>query len=169
MKILRNAFVGAVALGLSVAASAQDVTAGAAVKDTSGGAVGTVVKVDGDHYIVRTDRHEVRLPAASFTKVENGLLFGMTQAQLNAEIDKTKAAAEAMIAVGAAVTGSAGAHVGTIDSMEPNWVTLKLTSGPLVRVPRSAIGATQAGVVIGASLVELEAAAKAAEGQAPAQ
>ena len=167
MKTLRNAFIGAVALGLSVAASAQGVTAGAAVKDTSGGAVGTIVKVDGDHYVVKTDRHEVRLPATSFTKVEDGLLFGMTQVQLNAAVDQAKAAAEAKIAVGAAVTGAAGAPVGTIESLEDGFVTLKLSSGALVRVPRSSIGANETGVVTGATLAELEAAARSAAEATP--
>ena len=170
MKNFRNALIGAVALGLSVAASAQTVAAGAAVKDTSGGTVGTVVKVDGDHYLVKTDRHEVRLPATSFTKVEDGLLFGMTQAQLNAAVDQAKAAAEAKIVAGAPVTGAAGAAVGTIEAVDSAFVTLKLGSGALVRVPRASIGANDAGVFTGATAAELEAAAKAAaEGQATPQ
>ncbi len=164
MKTLKRIILPALALGLAVPAAAQ-VAAGTAVKDTSGGTVGTVVKVDGDHYLVKTDRHEVRLPATSFTKVEGGLLFGLTQAQLNAEVDKAKAAAQASIVVGAKVTGAAGADVGTIEAVDADTVTLKLLSGAAVRLPRAAVAAGASGVVTGGTLAELEAAAKSAQPQ----
>jgi len=92
--------------------------AGQQVVDTSGAAVGTVVRVDGGNVIVKTDKHEVALPKTSFTPNEGKLLFGMTQAQLNAEVEKNLAAAAALIAPGATVKGSAGAVVGTIDSVD---------------------------------------------------
>jgi preprotein translocase subunit YajC len=153
--------------GAPAAAQKAAIAPGTAVKDTAGGAVGTIARVDGDHVVVKTDRHEVRLPTSSFTPVEGGLLFGMTQAQLNAEVDKAKAAAGAKIAVGAAVTGAAGANVGTIAAVDAEWVTLKLTSGASVRLPRSAVAAGDKGVVTSVTAAELEAAAKG--GDAPAE
>ena len=51
-------------------------TVGMTVKDTSGGVVGTVTKVEPGFVVVKTDKHEVRLPATSFTPHEGALLFG---------------------------------------------------------------------------------------------
>ena len=142
--------------------AAAAVTAGAVVKDTSGGVVGTILKVEGDQLMLKTDRHEVRLPVASFTATESGALFGMTQAQLNAEIDKAQAAAAAQIVVGATVKGIAGNTIGTIVAIDAQIVTMKLTSGKSVRLPRSAIGGGPNGPVMGMTAEEMEAAAKAA-------
>ena len=162
MRIKNSFFLPAAALCLAAvtpaAAQHAGIAAGATVKDTSGGTVGTVARIDGDHYIVKTDRHEARLPASSFTPVDGSLLFGMTQAQLNAAVEQTKAQANAKIAPGAAVSGAAGAKLGTIESVDADFVTLKLSSGALVRLPRSAVGAGADGVVIGLTQAELQAA-----------
>jgi preprotein translocase subunit YajC len=102
----------------------------------------------------------VRLPARSFTPAEGGLLFGMTQAQLNAAVEEAKAAANAKLVAGAAVTGAGGASVGTIQAVDAESVTLKLSGGGAVRLPRSAVGAGPNGVVTSLTAAELEAAAK---------
>jgi hypothetical protein len=86
----------------------------------------------------------------------------MTRDQLNAEIDKAQAAAAAQIVVGATVKGAAGATVGTIEALDGQLVTLKLTSGKSVRLPRSAVGGGPNGPVIGLTAEEIEAAAKGA-------
>lgn len=170
----------AISIGLAAGAiavqpvSAQQaaITAGAKVTDSQGGEVGTVSKVDGQFYVVKTDKHEVRLPATSFTAHNGALLFGMTRDQLNAEVEKTLAAANAKLVSGAAVTGSQGGNVGTIDSIDGQFVTVKLTSGKLVRLPRAAVAAGPNGGVIGMTVAELEVAAGAAaapKGEAKAQ
>ena len=133
------------------------------MNDAQGGEVGTVTKVDGQFYVVKTDKHEVRLPATSFTPHNGALLFGMTRDQLNAEVEKTVASANAKIVAGAAVTGSQGGNVGTIDAIDAQFVTVKLTSGKLVRLPRAAVAAGADGAVIGMTVAELEAAAGGAE------
>jgi len=178
MKDLSSLLIPSIALGLAVLAApaaaqppaaqaTAGFSAGATVRDTNGGEVGTVTRVDGDFLVVKTDRHEARLPASSFTKVDNGLLFGMTRDQLNAEIDKALAAANAKIVAGASVTGSGGAPVGTIEAVEAGWVTVKLISGTAVRLPRAAVAPGPNGAVIAMSAAELEAAAQqAAAGQA---
>ena len=120
-------------------------TAGMQVVDPKGGVVGTVSGVMGDHVVVKTDRHEVRLPKASFTVDQGKLLFGMTQAELNAATDASLAAASAALVAGAAVKGPAGASVGTIDSIDAEFATIKLASGKLVRIPRSGLGASAGG------------------------
>ena len=139
-------------------------TAGMQVLDAKGGVVGTVSGVMGDHVVVKTDRHEVRLPKASFTVDQNKLLFGMTQAELNAATDKSLAEAAAALVVGATVKGSAGATVGTIDAIDTEFATIKLASGKLVRIPRTGLGASAEGAVIGLTADQLEAQAAPADG-----
>jgi preprotein translocase subunit YajC len=144
-----------------LAPGAAAFTAGMAVKDVNGGDVGTVTRVDGQFLIVKTDKHEVRLPATSFTRHEGALLFGMTRDQLNAEVEKSLAAAAAKIAPGAAVSDAAGGAVGTITAVDPSWVTVKLVSGTEVRLPRTAVAPGGNGAVVGSTAAQLEAAAKA--------
>jgi preprotein translocase subunit YajC len=76
---------------------------------------------------------------------------------LNAEVEKNLAAAAALIASGANVKGSAGAVVGTIDAVDAEFVTLKLQSGALVRLPRNAVAAANGEVAIGMTAEELQA------------
>ncbi len=52
----------------------------------------------------------------------------MTRDQLNAEVEKTLAAATAKIVAGASVTGSQGGNVGTIEAIDDQFVTVKLVS-----------------------------------------
>ncbi len=161
MRFKLNLAIGLALAAVSIPAAAA-VTAGATVKDTAGGVVGTIVKVEGDHLLLKTDRHEVRLPVASFTATADGALFGMTQAQLNAEVDKAAAAAAAQIVAGATVKGPAGAVVGTIEAVDSQLVTLKLTSGKSIRLPRSAVGGGPNGPVVGMTAEEIEALVKGA-------
>jgi preprotein translocase subunit YajC len=135
---------------------------GATVKDTAGGVVGTVSKVDAQNVTLKTDKHEVPIPRSSFTATKDGLLFGMTRDQFNAAVDAQLAAAQAKMVVGATVVGSAGASVGTIEAMDDQYVTIKLTSGSSVRLPRASVGAGPNGPVIGMTAADLEAAVKAA-------
>ncbi len=156
--------VSAALFALAAPALAQQ---NATILDTSGGTVGTILRVDGDHYIVRTDKHEVRLPVTSFTKTDTGYLFGMTQAALNAQVDAALAEAQAKMVAGATVLGSAGGTVGTIEALDAEFVTVKLASGKTVRLPRASVAATPQGPVIGVTAAELEAQASAAAEPAP--
>jgi preprotein translocase subunit YajC len=162
--ILRSIAVLSMTAAVPMAPSIAQ-TAGQQVVDTSGAAVGSVVRVDGANVIVKTDKHEVALPKTSFTNHEGKLLFGMTQAQLNAEVDKQKAEAEKSIATGATVKGSGGTVVGTIDAVDAETVTVKLTSGALVRIPRSGIAAGNGEITIGLTAEELQAQAPAPTAQ----
>ena len=143
-------------------AARSGISAGARIVDTKGGDVGTVTRVDGQFVVLRTDKHEARLPVASFTPHEGKLIMAMSRDELNAEIEKTMASAAEKLVAGASVTGSQGSPVGTIEKLEDDFVTLKLTSGALVRLPRSGIAAGANGAVIGMTAAQLEAAAAAA-------
>ncbi len=130
---------------------------GTQVTDANGGPVGTVTAVNGDVVTIKTDRLETNLSKSSFAEHEGKLLVGMTQADLNAAIEKDKAAAEASLAVGAPVKGSAGTPVGTIEAIDSEFVTLKLESGKSIRIPRAGIAGSASGAVIGLTAAELEA------------
>jgi preprotein translocase subunit YajC len=152
------ALAAATPLAPAAAQAPPGITAGMQITDASGGAVGTVVAVQGDNVQVKTDKHQVLLPKGSFTASGGKLLFGMTQAQLNAEIEKSAAAADAAIAAGATVKGTGGATIGTVDSVAADTVTIKLESGKLVQIPRSGVrGSPDGSVVIGLTAEQLEA------------
>jgi len=164
---MRLAFVSIASVALAFMAPAGPAfaqAAGTQIVDTKGGAVGTVVRVDGENVVIKTDKHEVALPKTSFTAHEGKLLFGMTQAELNAATEKSLAEAAAAIAPGATVKGSGGAVVGTIDAVDTETVTIKLASGSLVRVPRTGVAAGNGDVVVGLTAQELEASAAPSAG-----
>jgi hypothetical protein len=144
-------------------AAAPGIAAGMAVIDQSGNAVGQVERVDGDYLVVRTDRHAARLPRASFTPYQGRLLFGMTRDQLNAEVDRSLATAQAQIAPGAPLRGAGGTVAGTIESLEQDFVVVRLVSGERVRLPRASVAPGPDGAVMTATAAELrEFAAEAA-------
>lgn len=176
MKLFKASFAVSLALALPFAPAVAQATSGFSVgmqvTDVNGGLVGTVVGLQGDNITIRTDRHEALLPKASFTPAEGKLLFGMTAAELNAEIDKSVAAAEAAVVVGATVKGTGGATVGTLEAVDDQSATIKLASGKSIRVQRAGIrGDSDGSVLIGLTAQQLDAmveanASAAAETQA---
>jgi hypothetical protein len=138
------------------------------VVDPSGGAVGVVTAVKGDMLMLKTGAHQVQLPLASFTASEGKLLFGMTAAQLNAEVEKQLAAANASVAVGAQVYGSDGTLAGQIDAIDGDLVTIKLASGQTVRLPRSGVAGSDKGAVLGVTTAQLNQLAAQASNPQPA-
>lgn len=161
MRFKYHLIAGLALAALAMPASAA-VTVGATVKDTKGGVVGTITRIDGGNLVLKTDRHEVTLPVSSFTATDEGALFGMTREELNAEVEKALAAANAQIVAGATVKGAAGATVGTIEAVDDQFITLKLASGASVRLPRNAVAGSPNGPVTSLTLEQLEAAAKGA-------
>jgi len=133
------------------------------VVDPSGGAVGVVTSVNADALVLKTDKHEVQLPLTSFTADQGKLLFGMTAAQLNAEIEKALAAANAAITVGAQVYGSEGSIAGQIEAVDDEYVTIKLTNGKSVRIPRAGVAGSEKGAVLGLTAAQLEELANQAQ------
>lgn len=138
------------------AAPPPAITSGMVVKDTSGGVVGIVTSVDGAFVNVKTDRYEARLPKTSFTPEKNALLFAMTQQQLNETLAREISAAGAALVPGVVVTGLQGAVVGTLDSIDADFATLKLSSGQLVKIPRAGLAIGPQGAYIGTTATALE-------------
>ncbi|WP_152569445.1 MULTISPECIES: hypothetical protein [Sphingomonas] len=138
------------------AAASAAIAPGTAVVDANGGAVGVVSRVNGDQLVVKTDKHEVQLPASSFTPHDGKLMFALTQAQLNAQAEEALAEANAKVTIGTTVYGQAGTPAGTITAIDDQYVTIKLTGGKLVRLQRNAIAPGPQGAVLGISASELQ-------------
>lgn len=146
------------AVGLVVAAPAAAQSVGMQIVDTAGGVVGTVTAVKGDNLQIKTDKHEALLPRASFTPANGKLLFGMTQGQLDAQIDAGLAASQKSIVAGAAVTGSGGDSVGKIETVDSGSATITLTSGKRIQVPTTGLrGNADGTVTIGYTANQIEA------------
>jgi preprotein translocase subunit YajC len=117
-----------------------------------------VTAIKGDNLLVKTDRHEALLPKTSFTVSNGKLLFGMTQAQLDAEIEKNLSAANASIVAGATVKGLGGTTVGKIDSVADGKVTITLQDGKKIAVAQDGVRGNPDGTVtVGLSADQLEA------------
>ena len=115
--------------------------------------------VNGDVVTVKTDKVDATLGKGSFAQQDGKLYIGNTQAELNALVEQTNAAAAASLAVGAPVKDSGGAAVGTIEAIDAEFVTLKLASGKSVRIPRSGIAGSANGAVVGLTAADLESSA----------
>jgi len=62
----------------AVAATVADIKAGAALRDSKGVAIGTIVSVDADQAVVDTGQTKIGVPLIAFGKDDQGLLLGMT-------------------------------------------------------------------------------------------
>jgi hypothetical protein len=128
------------------------------IVDTAGSPVGTVTAIRGDNVQIKTDKHDALLPKASFRVDQGKLVFGMTQAQLDAQIEAAAAASEKAIVAGATVNGSAGTAVGKVDAVDNGQVTITLTSGKRIAVPISGLrGNADGTVTIGYTADQIEA------------
>lgn len=136
---------------------------GMMVVDTQGGAVGTITAVAVDTVTVKTVKHEAELPKTSLTISEGKALFGLTQAQLDASVEQALAARPGL-QVGAAVKSAGGESVGTIEAVDANSVTIALTAGQRISIPRSGIALEADGSGrIGLTAAELQAKLEAAQ------
>jgi preprotein translocase subunit YajC len=140
------------------AAGQTGLQVGATVKDTQGGTVGTITAINGPNVTVHTDRLDATVPATSFAVGNGQILFGMTQAQLNAAVDQANAQAAAAFAVGTPVKDRNGAVVGPVQALDETTVTVQLGEQQ-IRLPRTALAASNGALVTGATLAELQAAA----------
>jgi preprotein translocase subunit YajC len=156
----------------SSAAASGTLAAGMAVKDTSGGSVGTVESVDGDFATVATAKSKVRLPKTAFAMRDGGAVIGMTAAQLDQAAAQAGPATpqKADVAQGKSVVDMQGAAVGSIADVDQQFATLQLATGSKVRLPVTAFGAGDNGALrVAMSAAQLSAAAGAAAPSGGAQ
>jgi preprotein translocase subunit YajC len=164
----------AVGIGLASPALAQGmhvttITPGIHIVDAAGAPVGTVIAVKGDNVEVKTDKHEALLPKTSFTIGNGKLLFGMTQAQLDAQIEQSAAAANSAIVAGATVKSVDGVSIGKIDTVADGKVTIALTAGTKIQVDQSGVAGNPDGTVtVGLTSAQLQAQVQPAAAAAPA-
>lgn len=152
-------------------ALAQAITVGMQVTDTTGAPVGTVTGIQGDNLLVKTDKYTAALAKNSFTPHNGKLLYAISQAQLDAEIEKSLAAADASVKAGASVKGAGGSAVGTIASVEAETVTIDVggDASKKIKLPRSGVRGNPDGTVtIGLTSDQVKAALAQASAQAPA-
>ena len=145
------ALIAAPAIAISYAPAAA-ISPGTQVVDVAGNPVGTVHAVRGTELIVKTDRHEVRLPARSFTPDKGKLVFGMTRDALNRATDALLAKA---LLPGAEVRGKNGDLAGRIEAIDGQFLTVQLQSGEKIRLPRDSVAPSAAGAVLGITVAEL--------------
>ncbi|HYX46617.1 MAG TPA: hypothetical protein VE820_07335 [Sphingomicrobium sp.] len=151
-------FVGALVATALFAAAQAGITVGMQVTDPSGGVVGTVSGVNGSNLVIKTDKHEAQIPRSSFALSSGKLLFGMTQAQLDAQIEQSSAAANVAIVAGARVNSVGGEAVGTIESVADGNVTIALVDGKKIAIPQAGLrGNSDGTVTIGYTAAQLEA------------
>jgi preprotein translocase subunit YajC len=143
------------------AAAAASVTAGAKVFDAQGGEVGTVDSVTGGVAVVNTGTNKVGLPLASFGTGANGPVISMTKTELDAAASQaaqqSAEALKAQLTPGATVYGRSGADVGKIKEADAEYVTVERPKGS-VKLPMSAFGKGDKGVMISMTAEELDAA-----------
>ena len=149
------ASAAAAGLFLSTPAFAE-LRVGTTVTDPQGGQVGTITAIEGQQLVLRTDKHEVRLPVTSFTATESAVLFALTRDQLNAQVDQALAQAQQAIAVGAILHDRNGAVVGPVEATDAESITVRIGEQQ-IRLARTAVAPAQNGLVTGATLAELQA------------
>jgi len=152
-----SVIVASSALGLSAPAFAQAIVPGMQVVDSAGGTVGTVKSLNGDNLLVKTDKHEVQVPKTSFSLNGGKLLFGMTQAELDAAAEKALTTASASITAGATVKGIGGTEVGKIEAVADGKGAIALSAGQKIQVPDAGLRGNPDGTVtIGYSSAQLK-------------
>ncbi|WP_420137514.1 hypothetical protein [Sphingomonas sp.] len=137
--------------------AAADVTVGATVNDNTGAPVGTIESVSGGNAVLSTGTAKASIPVASFAKGPNGLIVGITKAELEAKVAQATTPTE--IAVGTAVSDPQGGSVGKVEAVSGDLVTVA-TASSKVQVPKSGFAKGPNGLVIGMTAAQLDAAAK---------
>jgi hypothetical protein len=149
-------------------AAAPSVQAGATVKDTTGAPVGTIESVNGPNAVLATGRNKVQVPLTSFAQGTDGLVFGLTQAQLDAEADKAaQASLQAALKPGAAVNDTTGAPVGTIESIEGSNAVLATAKNKVTVPVTGFVAGPNNTLVVGSTAAQIDAQAAAAAPTAP--
>ena len=143
----------------AAAPSAADGKVGASVVDSKGQPVGTIESVTGGNAVLSTGTAKASIPVTAFAKGPNGLVVGISKADLEAQVAQASKPTE--IAAGMAVSGPSGAPVGKVEAVTGDMVTVA-TANTKVQLPKTAFAQGQNGLVIGMTADQLDAAAKAA-------
>lgn len=139
--------------------AAPQVTVGAQVNDTTGAPVGKIESVSGGNAVLSTGTAKASIPVSSFAQGPNGLVVGITKADLEAQVAQATKPTE--IAVGQAVSDPKGSPVGKVTAVAGDMVTVA-TAKSQAQLPKSAFAKGPNGLVIAMTADQFDAAAKAA-------
>lgn len=144
-----------------VLAAPPQLSPGMTVMDTKGGQVGTIDSVTADNAVIATGTHKVALPVSSFGMDAKGPVIAMTKAELDGAAEKAAANAAAALRAqmlpGVAIFGSMGNNLGTIKTIEGDYLVLTTANGD-ARLPVAAIGSGQKGLMVNMTADALNAA-----------
>lgn len=143
--------------GQTTPAPASTIAVGTAITGPQGHPVGTVTAIEGSNAVVRTDKYDVRLPLTSIGKGPNGAVVGVTRDELNAGIEQAMARVSELLKPGTSVYDPTGGVVGSVDAADAQFVTLKLASGKLARLPRTGFSLGKSGLIFGLTAAQIEA------------
>lgn len=161
----QDAAAPATATPAPAATPGAGVVAGAKVVDTAGADVGTIESVANGNAVLSTGTAKVSVPATSFAKGPNALVFGMTKADVESKVAQA-ASTPVDITVGAVVSGPAGAKVGTVKEVAADGVVIASETAQ-AKLPKASFAKGPSGLVIGMTPEQFDAAAKAAGGAKP--
>lgn len=147
-------------------------TVGATILDSAGVSLGTVDSVTPQAIVINTGTAKVPVPPTSIGKTDKGFAMAMTKADLDAAVAgaqaQAKAAVNAKLVPGTAVSTVAGAPLGTIKAADSQYVTLTTAKGD-VKLPIAAFSANASGQVITSVTAADLDAAMPKTGAAPAK
>jgi len=163
--LLAGLMIAPAALAAQTAAPAQTESpkAGDTVYDSAGATMGTVDVVTPQAIVINTGTVKVPVPPTAIGKDAKGFHMAMTKADLEAAGQKAQADAQASVkaamVAGAQVKDRDGtAVIGTIKATDPQYVTLTTSTGKDVKLPANAFGMSAAGIVVGMTANEFNAA-----------
>ena len=140
----------AVAMAQEVPATVSELLAvGATVYGPNGAEVGKIEKLADGNVVIFTGTNRATLPATSIGRNDKGLLIGMTKEQLDSAVAAASAKADAAMTAAlvpdAQITSTDGVVVGTVQKVEGENVTVDLSSGSTIALPKNQLHATASG------------------------
>ena len=128
------------------------------IVDPAGNKVGYMVSMDTETGLItlKTDKYEVQLPKGSFTPNGETLMFSMTQAELNAEVERGKKELADTASVGRAVRDADLQPAGVIEAMTDDAVMVRLANNTIVAIPHNGITPHLDGAILGYRNADLE-------------
>lgn len=128
------------------------------IVDPAGNTVGTVIKFDAENGIltVKTDKYEVALPRQSFTPNGETMMFAMTRAELNAEVERGQKELADTASVGRDVRDADLQPAGMIEAETDDLYMVRLLNNTVVAVPKNGITPHMEGAILGYRYADLE-------------
>jgi len=133
---------------------------GMPVYDLSGGPVGNVFSVKGDTVVVDTGSRKVAFASSVFTMRSGGLVIGLSKADVESagsQIEQSVVASRTpLLRSGVSVVGADGAPIGSVISVKPGFVLVKLIPSGMVMLPDHSFAGANGRLVMGMTLRQLQ-------------